>query len=107
MDLAGTGPFFYGTDQNPRYTIQEGYPIYAFWGYKTNGLYQSDADAAAGPYYSRPAKAGDVNYVDMTKDGKIKAASMASAKVFILVIPFQNIRSADHSIFPIKHFLLI
>ena len=74
VDLAGTGPFFYGTDQNPRYTIQEGYPIYAFWGYKTNGLYQSDADAAAGPYYSRPAKAGDVNYVDMTKDGKIDAA---------------------------------
>jgi TonB-linked SusC/RagA family outer membrane protein len=74
VDLAGTGPFYYGTDQNPRYTIQEGYPIYAFWGYKTNGLYQSDADAAAGPYYSRAAKAGDVNYVDMNKDGKIDAA---------------------------------
>jgi TonB-linked SusC/RagA family outer membrane protein len=73
VDLAGTGPFFYGTDQNPRYTIQEGYPIYAFWGYKTNGLYQTDAAAAAGPYYSRAAKAGDVNYVDMKKDNKIDA----------------------------------
>ena len=74
VDLAGTGPFFYGTDQNPRYTIQEGYPIYAFWGYKTNGLYQTDAAAAAGPYYSRIAKAGDVDYVDMNKDNKIDAA---------------------------------
>jgi TonB-linked SusC/RagA family outer membrane protein len=74
VDLAGTGPFYYGTDQNPRYTIQEGYPIYAFWGYKTDGLYQSDADAAAGPYYTRAAKAGDVNYVDLNKDGKIDAA---------------------------------
>jgi TonB-linked SusC/RagA family outer membrane protein len=70
VDLAGTGPFYYGTDQNPRYTIQEGYPIYAFWGYKTNGLYQSDADAAAGAFYVRTAKAGDVNYID--KDGNKK-----------------------------------
>lgn len=74
VDLAGTGPFYYGTDQNPRYTIQEGYPIYAFWGYKTNGLYQTDAEATAGPYYSRNAKAGDVNYVDITGDKKIDAA---------------------------------
>jgi len=73
VDLAGTGPFFYGTDENPRYTIQEGYPIYAFWGYKTNGLYQSNTVASAGPYYKRPAKAGDVNYVDMNKDGQIDA----------------------------------
>ena len=48
VNLAGTGPFYYGTDQNPRYTIQEGYPIYSFWGYKTSGFYQTDADAAAG-----------------------------------------------------------
>lgn len=74
VDLAGTGPFYYGTDQNPRYTIQEGYPIYAFWGYTTDGLYQSDAEAAAGPFYTRAAKAGDVRYVDMNKDGKIDAA---------------------------------
>ena len=73
VDLAGTGPFFYGTDQNPRYTIQEGYPIYSFWGYKTNGLYQTDAEAAAGPYYTRNAKAGDLRYVDMNNDNKIDA----------------------------------
>jgi len=70
-DLAGTGPFYYGTDQNPRYTIQEGYPIYAFWGYKTNGFYQTDAEAAAGPFYTRTAKAGDTRYIDQNKDGKI------------------------------------
>lgn len=73
VDLAGTGPFFYGTDQNPRYTIQEGYPIYAFWGYLTDGLYQSDEDAASGPFYTRVAKAGDIRYVDLNKDGKIDA----------------------------------
>ncbi len=73
VDLAGTGPFFYGTDYNPRYTIQEGYPIYSFWGYKTDGLFQSDDKAAKGAEYLRPAKAGDVNYVDMNGDGKIDA----------------------------------
>jgi TonB-linked SusC/RagA family outer membrane protein len=71
VDLAGTGPFYYGTDQNPRYTIQEGYPIYSFWGYKTNGFYQTDAEAAAGPFYTRTAKAGDTRYIDMNKDNKI------------------------------------
>lgn len=73
VSLAGTGPFYYGTDQNPRYTIQEGYPIYSFWGYKTAGFYQTDADAAAGPYYLRTAKAGDTRYIDRNKDGQIDA----------------------------------
>ncbi|HVW60940.1 MAG TPA: TonB-dependent receptor [Puia sp.] len=73
VDLAGTGPFYYGTDQNPRYTIQEGYPIYSFWGYKTNGFYQTDAEAAAGPFYTRTAKAGDTRYLDLHKDDKIDA----------------------------------
>ncbi|HEY4289238.1 MAG TPA: TonB-dependent receptor [Puia sp.] len=73
VDLAGTGPFYYGTDQNPRYTIQQGYPIYSFWGYKTAGFYQTDADAAAGPFYLRTAKAGDTRYRDLNKDGKIDA----------------------------------
>ena len=73
IDLAGTGPFYYGTDYNPRYTIQEGYPIYAFWGYKTDGLFQTDDAAAKAPEYIRPAKAGDVNYVDVNGDGVIDA----------------------------------
>jgi hypothetical protein len=77
VSLAGTGPFYYGTDQNPRYTIQEGYPIYAFWGYKTAGFYQTDADAAAGPYYLRTAKAGDTRYIDKNKDGQIDANDQA------------------------------
>lgn len=73
VDLAGTGPFFYGNDSNPRYTIQEGYPIYSFWGYLTNGLHQTDETASKAPPYGRPAKAGDVNYVDSNGDGKIDA----------------------------------
>ncbi len=73
VDLAGTGPFFYGDDGNPRYTIQEGLPIYSFWGYKTAGLYQTDDAASKGPLYTRVAKAGDVAYVDLNGDGIINA----------------------------------
>ncbi len=73
VDLAGTGPFFFGTDVNARYTIQEGLPIYSFWGYTTNGLHQSDEDAAKAAPFGRPAKAGDVNYVDANNDGIINA----------------------------------
>jgi TonB-linked SusC/RagA family outer membrane protein len=73
VDLAGTGPFFYGNDANPRYTIQEGYPIYSFWGYLTDGLHQTDEAAKNAAPYGRPAKAGDVNYVDRNGDGIIDA----------------------------------
>ena len=74
VNLAGTGPFFYGDDASPRYTIQEGYPIYSFWGYQTNGIFQSDADASKAPVYTRIAKAGDVSYVDRNGDGVINAS---------------------------------
>lgn len=73
VDLAGTGPFFYGSDFNPRYTIQEGYPIYSFWGYKTDGLFQTDDEAESAPMYLRVASAGDVRYVDRNGDGMIDA----------------------------------
>jgi len=73
VDLAGTGPFFYGDDASPRYTIQQGLPIYSFWGYRTNGLYQSDDKASNGAFYTRNAKAGDVDFVDKNGDGVINA----------------------------------
>lgn len=76
IDLAGTGPYISGSDIDPRYIIGEGYPINAFWGYKTDGLYQSDAEAAAAPLFMRTAKAGDVRMVDVNKDGKITAEDM-------------------------------
>src|SRR5690606_13766896 len=37
VDLAGTGPFITGNDIDPRFIIEEGYPMNAFWGYKTGG----------------------------------------------------------------------
>ncbi|NLR80237.1 TonB-dependent receptor [Chitinophaga eiseniae] len=44
------------------------------WGYTTNGLYQSDADAAKAPvasFWKNGWRAGDVSYADLNGDGQI------------------------------------
>lgn len=77
VDLAGTGPYITGSDVDPRYIIGEGYPINSFWGYQTAGLFQSQAEANSSPLFIRAAQPGDVNYVDLNKDGKIDPNDMA------------------------------
>jgi TonB-linked SusC/RagA family outer membrane protein len=47
-----------------------GLPIGAFYGYKTNGLFQSAADLEAYPHLST-ARPGDLRLVDINNDGKI------------------------------------
>ncbi len=52
------------------------YPIGGFWLVKTDGLFQSDAEAqayknAAGNMIQPNAKAGDIKYIDFNGDGKI------------------------------------
>ncbi len=47
-----------------------GYPISSFWGYKTDGVYQTIEEVAAGPE-AGIAKPGDVRFVDVSGDGKI------------------------------------
>lgn len=76
VDLAGTGPFITGNDIDPRFIIEEGYPMNAFWGYKTDGLFQSDAEAAAYPQFMRPAVVGDVKVLDLNNDGVINPSDM-------------------------------
>jgi TonB-linked SusC/RagA family outer membrane protein len=47
-----------------------GLPIGAFYGYKTNGVFQSADDLNAYPHLST-AKPGDLRFVDVNNDGKI------------------------------------
>ncbi|MEJ0033497.1 MAG: TonB-dependent receptor [Bacteroidota bacterium] len=68
--------YIYGNDIDPRYIQGAGYPVNAFWGYQTAGLYQTDAEAAADPVFMRPAKAGDVKNSDRNGDGKIDPTDM-------------------------------
>ncbi len=76
LDLAGTGPYIQGDDIDPRYITQEGLPINAFWGYQTDGLFQTDDEASSYPQFMRPAKAGDVKVVDRDGDGDIDPDDM-------------------------------
>jgi TonB-dependent starch-binding outer membrane protein SusC len=50
-----------------------GFPIASFWGYKTDGVYQNQAEVNKGPEASS-AKPGDVKWVDLNGDGQITDA---------------------------------
>ncbi len=55
-----------------------GLPIGYFWGYKTNGIFQNQAEIfqhvnPSGQMLQPNAKPGDVRFVDITGDGKINA----------------------------------
>ena len=61
------------------YRAQNGYPIGYFWGYKTAGIFQNQADIdawkAAGNGILQPnVQPGDVKFVDTNHDGKIDAS---------------------------------
>jgi TonB-dependent starch-binding outer membrane protein SusC len=64
-------------DNSPEFNrASDGYPAGYFWGYKTNGLFQTEADVASytsneGTLLQPSAKPGDVRYVDVTGDGVI------------------------------------
>jgi TonB-dependent starch-binding outer membrane protein SusC len=58
------------------YRAQVGYPVGYFWGYKTDGILQNEAEAAAwvgpeGKTYFPNQMPGDVRFVDQNNDGKI------------------------------------
>lgn len=76
VDLAGAGSTIYGNDIDPRYIIGEGYAINSFWGYKTAGLYQTQAEADADPQFMRAARPGDVKMVDLDGNGRIDPNDM-------------------------------
>lgn len=55
--------------------VDEGYPLYYFWGYKYLGLYKTDQEALDYLNFyneaSIPFHAGDAKYADLNGDGKI------------------------------------
>ncbi|MET3112462.1 TonB-linked SusC/RagA family outer membrane protein [Pedobacter sp. CG_S7] len=53
--------------------LQAGQPFGSFYGYATDGIYQSAADLAASPVYSG-ARIGGFKFKDVNGDGKVDAA---------------------------------
>jgi len=66
VSLEGTGPYI-----STRTIREVGRPIDAFYGYQTDGFFQTDEEAAKAPKQFGTLKAGDIRYVDQNNDGII------------------------------------
>jgi len=67
----GTNLSYYGSSAFPVNIFIKGKPIGLFWGYKTNGIFQSDEEANGLVYNGNKLGAGDIAYVDTNGDGSI------------------------------------
>lgn len=73
VESIGIGQALYDGSLNNGYLATRtsvGYPIGSFFVYKTDGIFQTDADVAAVPHLST-ARPGDFRIVDVNKDGVI------------------------------------
>lgn len=64
----------FGVGQPAPARMQEGFPLGYFYGYETNGVFQTQAEAdtyASQAALGAPASAGDLRYVDQNGDGVI------------------------------------
>ena len=67
----GTNLSYYASAAFPVNIFIKGKPIGLFWGYKTNGILQSDEEAHGLVYNGNELKAGDIAYIDTNEDGII------------------------------------
>lgn len=61
----------FGVGQAPPVRMQAGYPIGYFYGYKTDGVFQSQAEIDNAPTTSIATAPGDLKFVDLNNDGVI------------------------------------
>lgn len=67
----GTNLSYHSAAGFPVNIFIKGKPVGMFWGYKTNGIFQSDEEAAGLTYNGNTLGAGDIAYVDTNEDGII------------------------------------
>jgi TonB-dependent starch-binding outer membrane protein SusC len=73
-DLGSIKEIITGTGGGQTHRTTVGQPLGYFYGYKTNGIYQSAAEAAAAPADANgKPSAGDIRFVDVNADGKINS----------------------------------
>ncbi|MDR1403365.1 MAG: TonB-dependent receptor [Tannerellaceae bacterium] len=76
LDLAGSGPYKTTSSTDPMTIRQEGLPIDSHWGYKTDGLFQTQEEVDSYPTLFANSKPGDVKYIDLNGDGEITPEDM-------------------------------
>lgn len=71
------GGYFFNGQSQPSTLFRKGYAPGEFYGYKTNGLFQNEAEIAASA--TQPgAQPGDIRYVDVNRDGVINSADQTA-----------------------------
>ena len=76
VSLAGTGPYITGSNTEPMMITGEGYPINSFWGYQTDGFFQTVEEVENYPTIANGVAPGDVKYLDLNEDGVINGDDM-------------------------------
>lgn len=72
VDLVGTGPYISG-DSEIQTIIGEGYAYQGYWGFRSDGYFQTDEEVLNYPTFLPGTKPGDVKYLDLNEDNKIDA----------------------------------
>ncbi len=76
---SGGDQYIYDTNNACYAIMRKGYPMNSFFGYKTDGYFQSEEEIKAAypngwtQFGGRDPKPGDLKYVDTNKDGKLDA----------------------------------
>ena len=71
------GGYFFNGQSQPTTVFKKGYAPGTFWGYKTDGLFQSQAEINGSPAQTG-AQPGDIKYKDINKDGSITSADQTN-----------------------------
>jgi TonB-linked SusC/RagA family outer membrane protein len=56
---------------DPQYILREGYPIWAYYAYRSDGFFQNQDEVNKGPQTSQGAKPGDIRYIDKNGDNAV------------------------------------
>lgn len=75
LEVSSDGGFLtggsFGVGQDPPSRMEAGFPIGYFRGYKTNGVFQNQAEVDASPTINDAVQPGDLIFVDTNNDGII------------------------------------
>ena len=75
LSVSGEGDFLtggsFGVGQDPPSRMEAGYPMGYFRGFKTDGVFQTQAEVDAYPTINNRVQAGDLKFVDINNDGVI------------------------------------
>lgn len=99
--VAGAG--FINTG-NPTTWTEEGQPIAFFYGWRTDGIFQTQAEVDAHAFQTENTAPGDIRFVDINGDGEITAADRTNIGHFLPDFSYGVNASANFSNFDLSLF---